>query len=957
MRLPSLPGLVFLALIAFLVLPSAAVFWTDWLWYIETGYLPVFQKSLRAQGLTFGASFAFAFGFLYGNLRLARASFRQPQLVLGATVDGRPVIVESRRIERLALYGSLVVALLTALSMAGAWLQFLQFTYGVPFGHTDPIFGRDISFYVVRFPVWDDLQARLFMLTLLALVSSFAVYLISGNVLLESRWGFALWPRVEFRPRVRLHLALLVALLLLLLAFGTWLEGPRMLLTDSDVLFGAGYADIHARLPILRVKFVILIGAAVLAALHAVMARRWLLPLGLALYAATVVGGGIYAGVVQRFVVTPNEMIKEQPFLIHNIAATRRAFGVDDVVEREMSGDAELTKEAISAHSETIENVRLWDHQPLLQTFGQVQEIRTYYDFHSVDNDRYVIDGRYRQVMLSARELNTESLPNPTWVNERLTFTHGYGLTLGPVNEATREGLPVLFIKDLPPVSSVDLRVDEPSLYYGELSSDYVLVRSREPEFHYPRGEDNVTSVYKGTGGVQVGGFLRRLAFAVRFKATNLLVTAQITPESRVLFHRRIDDRVRTIAPFLTYDKDPYLVIHDGRLFWMQDAYTTTTNYPYSTPARGRRAESINDINYIRNSVKVVTDAYNGTTVFYLADPNDPLAATMARVFPTLFKPLGEMPQGLREHIRYPEDIFDLQAHVYATYHMTNPGVFYNKEDQWEVPSLESAPAADARARTAVPMEPYYTVMRLPGERRAEFIQMLPFTPRLKDNLSAWMVARSDGEHYGKLMVFQFPKQNLVYGPRQVVARISQDEVISPQITLWSQQGSTVIQGTLLVIPIEESLLYVQPLYLRAANGRIPELKRVIVAYKDKRRDRIVMAETLSDALAQVFTDSPRAGDTPAEPEDPATPPAPGAPKAAPPAPLQPLQPLRPGATCAELAAQARSHSTRMDLALRDLNFTQFGQEWEKLKQGHEAMRTAPGCASVAPAAPRPPRD
>ena len=937
--------MVFLALVAFLILPSAAVFWTDWLWYIETGYLPVFQKSLRAQALTFGASFAVAFAFLYGNLRLARASFRQPQLVLGSTVDGRPVIVESRRIDNVALYGSLVVALLTSLSMTGAWMDFLRFAYGVPFGQTDPIFGRDISFYVFRFPVWDDLQARLFMLTLLSLAGSFAVYLISGNVLLESRWGFALWPRVEFRPRVRLHLALLVSLLLLLLAFGTWLDGPRMLLTDSDVLFGAGYADIHARLPFLRVKLVILMAAALLAALHAVLARRWLLPLGLGLYVATVLAGGLYAGIVQRFIVTPNEQINEQPFLIHNIAATRRAFGVDHVQERELSGDAELTKEAIAAHRDTIENVRLWDHQPLLQTFGQVQEIRTYYDFNSVDNDRYVIDGRYRQVMLSARELNTESLPNPTWVNERLTFTHGYGLTLGPVNEATREGLPVLFIKDLPPVSSVDLRVDEPSLYYGELASDYVLVRSKEPEFHYPRGEDNVMSVYNGTGGVPVGGFLRRLAFAARFKATNLLVTAQITPESRVLFHRRIDDRVRAIAPFLTYDKDPYLVINDGRLFWMQDAYTSTRNYPYSTPMSGRRPGSIEDVNYIRNSVKVVTDAYNGTTVFYLADPGDPLVVTIARVFPTLFKPLSEMPQGLREHIRYPEDIFDLQAHVYATYHMTNPGVFYNKEDQWEVPSLESAPAGDARARTAAPMEPYYTVMRLPGEARAEFIQMLPFTPRLKDNLSAWMVARSDGEHYGKLMVFQFPKQNLVYGPRQVVARISQDEVISPQITLWSQQGSTVIQGTLLVIPIDESLLYVQPLYLRAQNGRIPELKRVIVAYKDKRRDRIVMAETLPEALAQGFSAEPlpappgRTGDTPA-PVEP-SPPAAGA------IPASPV--VRPGSTCAQLNSQMLTVIERAERALRDGNFALYGEEWKKLRPLAEAMKAACGETSVSP--------
>jgi uncharacterized protein len=705
---------------------------------------------------------------------------------------------------------------------------------------------------------------------------------------------------------------------------------------------------VHARLPILRVKQVILVAAAAMAALHAVAARRWLLPAALGLYAATVLAGGLYAGLVQRFVVTPNEQIKEQPFLVHNIAATRRAFGVDHVVERELSGEAELTQATINAHRETIENVRLWDHQPLLQTFGQVQEIRTYYDFNSVDNDRYVINGRYRQVMLSARELNTESLPNPTWVNERLTFTHGYGVTLGPVNEATTEGMPVLFIKDLPPVSSVDLRVEEPSIYYGELSSDYVLVRSKEPEFHYPRGEDNVMSVYKGTGGVPVGGFLRRLAFAVRFQATNLLVTAQITPESRVLFHRRIDDRVRAIAPFLTYDRDPYLVINDGRLFWIQDAYTTTTNYPYSTPTTGRGANGIENVNYIRNSVKVVIDAYNGTTSFYIADPADPLAVTLSRVFPTLLKPLHEMPQGLRAHIRYPEDIFDLQAHVYATYHMTNPGVFYNKEDQWEVPSLESAPAPDTRSRAAAPMDPYYTVMRLPGEGRAEFIQMLPFTPRLKDNLSAWMVARSDGENYGQLMVFQFPKQTLVYGPRQVVARINQDEVISPQITLWSQQGSTVIQGTLLVIPIEESLLYVQPLYLRAAGGRIPELKRVIVAYKDLKRDRIVMAETLQQALSQVFSAEAGRGRPDVAGDDAADPPAGGQPTAA-----APDAGVKPGATLADLAAQANAHFTRAMAAQRQGNWALYGEEQEKLRQVLEAMSRMTGGRG---AAPRPPR-
>ena len=432
------------------------------------------------------------------------------------------------------------------------------------------------------------------------------------------------------------------------------------------------------------------------------------------------------------------------------------------------------------------------DLQPLLDTFGQIQEIRTYYEFASVDNDRYVVDGQYRQTMVSSRELNSGSLPNRSWINERLQYTHGFGVALGPVNQVTQEGLPMLFIQDLPPRSDTDLTVTQPSIYFGELSNDYVLVNTRTDEFHYPQGDNNVSVRYDGSGGVELGNLFRRLLFSLRFRSYEILVSGQLSAESRLIYHRNIADRVATIAPFLRYDSDPYLVIADGRLFWIRDAYTVSGNYPYATPVGDR-------INYIRNSVKVVIDAYNGTTTFYLAQPDDPLATTLGKVFPDLLQPLDAMPETLRSHIRYPEGIFALQTAMYSTYHMTNPAVFYNREDEWEVPVIDSEQ-----------MEPYYTIMRLPGEQRAEFIQMLPFTPRGKNNLAAWMVARSDGEHYGKMLVFQFPKQKVVFGPSQIVARINQDQEISPQITLWNQQGSEVIQGTLLVIPIEEALLYIQ---------------------------------------------------------------------------------------------------------------------------------------------------
>ena len=511
--------------------------------------------------------------------------------------------------------------------------------------------------------------------------------------------------------------------------------------------------------------------------------------------------------------------------------------------------------------------------------------------------------------MLSARELNTSSLPNRTWINERLTFTHGYGVTLGPVNQMTLEGLPVLFLKDIPPQSSIpaDIAVTEPSIYFGELSSDYVLVNTTAREFHYPKGNDNVDTAYTGTGGVPVGGLWRKLLFSLGFQSFQILLSNDVTAQSRILYHRNIGDRIATIAPFFRYDGDPYLVISGGRLFWIRDGYTVTGRYPYSTPA-------LNGVNYIRNSIKVVVDAYNGTTDFYLADPDDPLVLTLAAVFPGFLKPLESMPADLRRHLRYPEAIFALQTSMYSTYHMTNPVVFYNKEDQWEVPAIDAE-------GNPVPMQPYYTIMRLPGEDRAEFIQMLPLTPRGKDNLAAWMVARSDQSQYGKLQVFQFPKQKVIYGPRQIVARINQDQEISPQITLWNQQGSQVIQGTLLVIPIEESLLYVRPLYLKASEGRIPELKRVIVAYQNQ----IVMSETLEGAIDRIFG----GGRSPSVSEASASAPIPG------------TLPPPPAATSDRnaLLTQARGHYQRALQAQRDGNWALYGEEIRLLGELLEKLK------------------
>jgi uncharacterized membrane protein (UPF0182 family) len=739
------------------------------------------------------------------------------------------------------------------------------------------------------------------------MVGAGGLYFVAGQITLTP---FGL--RVE--DRARQHLTWLAAGFFLVLAMGAWLSRVQEIVMPSGIIQGATYADAYARMPAALALTAAAIVAAGLAVASATTRSTRLLIAGAAVYAVTLLAGEGYAAMLQRFSVTPNEQDRETPFMQYNIAATRAAFALENVEERELPGGASLSREAIENNRATLDNVRLWDHQPLLETFGQLQEIRPYYDFVSVDNDRYPINGQSRQVMLSVREMNPAALQNRTWINERLVFTHGYGLTLGPVNEVTSDGFPVLFVRDLPPVTTVDLNISQPGIYFGELANDYVIVRTRAQEFDYPKGEDNVYSQYAGTGGIPVGSFWSKLLFALHFRSYQIVLSDDITNESRLIFDRQIRRRVSKIAPFLVLDDDPYPVVSDGRIFWIQDAYTVTDRYPYSTAA--------GNVNYIRNSVKVVIDAYHGTVTFYHADTTDPIAQTIAKIFPNLMRPLGDMPEDLRNHIRYPEGIFQIQSAVYATYHMTNPAVFYNKEDQWEAPAVDSG--GESRR-----MEPYYTMMKLPGEQSLEFIQMLPFTPRRRDNLASWMVARSDGEHYGKLQVFQFSKQTLVFGPAQVVARINQDQVIAPQITLWNQQGSQVIQGTLMVIPIEESLIYVRPLYLRAQNGRIPELTRVIVAYQN----RIVMEPTLDQAIARLFGDgdraaaaaTSRASATTSSPTPPAAP-ATGA----------------PAGTAPEwdrLAADARATYQRALEAQKAGDWAKYGEEIRRLGEMLERMR------------------
>jgi hypothetical protein len=883
-----------------LVVPSFAALYTDWLWFLEVGHKQVFVRTLSARLLLGGVVFLVAFAVLYANVRFAQGALRGRAFTVVGPQGVRSIAFDMGRLRPLFYLGATVAALLIAMSASGKWDVWLMARNAVPFGTNDPILGYDISFYLFQLPFLQFVQNLALMIVVLAAIVVGGVHFAGQNLMMDPVRGLLIG------HAARRHLSALIAALFLILAFRAWLDIPELLTSPSGIVYGASYVDASARIP---VRWVLVVAACLgaLLALYQITTQR-LLPLLIAagLYVGVALAGGAYAMILQRLVVAPNEQVRETPYITHAIAATRVGFALDQVVERQISGEATLTPADIERNAATFDNVPLWNDQPLLDTFGQIQEIRTYYDFVSVDNDRYVIDGEYRQIMLSAREMNSSALPSGTWINERLTFTHGYGLTLGPVNEVTNVGLPVLFIKDLPLTSTVDLEVTQPAIYFGELSNDHVFVKTATQEFDYPRGDANVFGTYQGGGGVSVGTFLRRLLFAIRFRSPDTLFSPNLTAESRVLLYRRISERVQRIAPFLVYDTDPYLAISNGRLVWIQDAYTVSSRYPYSTPSAG-------GINYIRNAVKVTVDAYDGTVVFHLVDTEDPIAATLGRVFPELFQPLSDMPEDLRQRLRYPTGIFALQAAMFATFHMTNPATFYNREDQWDVPALGEGVGA-------APMTPYYTIMKLPGETAPEYIQMLPYTPRQKDNLAAWMVARSDGDNYGQLMVFQLPKQTVIFGPRQIAARISQDQVIAPQITLWNQQGSEVIQGALLVIPIEESLVYIRPMYLRAANGRIPELKRVVVAYQNQ----IVMEETLDAALARLF-------------------PAGGA-REAPRATAQPARPVEPAASgaLAELAAQAQRHYESALRAQREGDWAQYGEEIQQLGEVLQRMRGQP---------------
>lgn len=805
-----------------------AHFVTDWYWFNALGYRTVFLTEVGTRvGLWIGGA-TVALVFLWLNLRVAQRGVA-PHLVLRTSAGVTVALATLLRRMGWGVAAFLAAAMGTAAS--SAWLTLLKWRHAVPFGEADPVFGRDIGYYVFTLPAISAVLQFVVSLALLGLLVTLPVYILRRDIV-----GFR--RRITIEPEAQMHLASLLALLLLAVA-GTalFVSRPSLLFSTTGPLVGASYTDLVVRAPM----FVVLAVVATVGAVVVIVGAR-----SRQLVRNAAVAGGLYLGVfllgtaaaaaLQKFGVAPNELERERTQIARHIAATRRAWGLEAVQVRDLTGEATLTAADIAANQGTLRNVRLWDRAPLLQTFQQLQEIRTYYDFVSVDDDRYTVDGEYRQVLLSARELNPASLPTRNFINERLTYTHGMGLTLSPPNQVSPEGLPELLIKDLPPQSSVSLQVTQPRIYFGELAGGYVFVNTDQREFDYPMGDSTAFFVYDGAAGVRVGGLFRKLLFSLRFGSIDILLTDLIRPDSRVLFYRNIQERAARALPFLTWDADPYLVITDeGRLVWMLDGYTSSDRYPYAQPVGG-------GANYVRSSVKVVVDAYDGTVDAYLADPADPVVRTYGAIFEGIVHPMEDMPADIRRHVRWPSDLFRTQASLYTTYHMDDPNVFYAREDQWQIP---------ASTTTGAGTDPFlrHIVMRLPGEPHEEYILMTPFTPRQKDNLAAWMVSRSDGEHYGELVVYRFPRQSLVFGPAQVSGRINQDTEISRQISLWDQRGSQVIRGNLLVIPIAEALLFVQALYLRAEGGQIPELRRVIVAYQNQ----VVMEETLEAAMARLF--------------------------------------------------------------------------------------------------------
>ena len=914
----------------------------EWLWFENLGFSPVLWTMLLSKfgfGLVVWLLLALIIGAnIYAANRLSPRNGTGGGFKFAddyVSQFGLPAATPKTLVTAFILFLTFYIAL----KGSTQWDLLLRYLYQQPFGSTDPIFNRDIGFYLFSLPFYIFIQNGLLVLFVVAAVATMGWYLKNGALKIEGDFSSVqgappAMPKITFAENVKKHLIFLGGIVVLLLAWAYQLKMFGLLYSDQGPAFGASYTDVHIKIIAYKVIILVSIGFAAVLFFNAFKFKIKIIWFSSVIWIGVVlVLGTGFPILVQKFIVKPNELAKETPYIAYNIDYTRKAYNLDKIKVVNFEVNNRLDAEDIKQHDVTIQNIRIWDERPLLQTYRQIQAIRLYYDFNNVDVDRYLVDKQYRQIMLAARELVVNKLPAQanTWVNRHLTYTHGYGLAASPVNEVTSEGLPRLFIKDLPPSFEPDLNVVRPEIYYGEKTDDYVLVKTKAREFDYPKGDKNVYTTYQGKGGIHIKSFFRRLLFAIEFLDPQILFTTYLNPESRIMFKRRISRRTNAIAPFLDYDGDPYLVVSSGKLYWIQDAYTTSAMYPYSQRYQGTLKKR--RLNYIRNSVKVTIDAYNGDVAFYMIDEKDPIVKTYARIFPDLFKPFKEMPTDLKAHIRYPKDLYNIQMETYTKYHMEDVQVFYNQEDLWQIPD-------EVYGERRQKMEPYYIIIKLPQDQKEEFFLMTPFTPSKKDNMIGWLAARCDLPDYGNLLVYKLPKEKLVYGPMQIEARVDQQTEISRELSLWGQRGSRVIRGNLLVIPVSDTFIYVEPVYLEAIQeenkmpstdtsqtgggakskrtgareqpqmevaraASLPELKRVIVAFDN----RLIMEKNLDKALSSILDIeiSPKQGATQ-------------------------ISPQKKGEGLSELGATALDHYNNAKAYLRDGDWTGYGRELESLE-------------------------
>ena len=903
-------GLFGIAFLIFILASPIIWFFTELQWYTALGLSDVFTTRLVLQTVLFVGSLALAFVYLAANVIIALRIRSGPGL---RAVGIRRSSIRSP-IALIGLIGAALIALILSGGAGSQWQTLALYQHATNTGITDPVLGQDVSFYLLTLPFLHS-------------VVNWALGLVFMSVLLAG--GLYAWRGDTFdlnlSPRSIAHLSILLGIFALTLAAWSWIGRYDLLYAhNSTVVWGAAYTDVNARLPFYTFQAgagIVLAGVLIV---NAWVRRLWL-PLGAAgIWVLLLIIGQVYPGIVQSFFVTPSAQSYELPYIVREISGTRAAYGLTNVTVSNFTGDQPLTLPEVQNDQVTVNNLRLWDYGPLKTTYDQLQTIRTYYTFNDIDIDRYTIAGQYQQLEISAREFDFANLPASAqqWVNQHLVYTHGYGVAASPVNAVVGEGLPDYVVGDLPPTGP--LQVTQPAIYFGELTNDYALAPSNTREFDYPQGSQDVFTTYTGTHGVPMTE-LNKTLWSLKLGDFNLLVSSQVSSQTQMLYRRNIVDRAQELAPFLTFDSDPYVVVVDGRTYWILDAYTTGSTYPYSqTTSFPQNSSNPTDINYVRNSVKVIIDAYEGTTDFYVIDPKDPIIKAYQATFPSLFKPIDAMPAGLRAHLRVPIDLFDTQVQVYATYHITDPKVFFAREDVWDIPTAQTAPGS-----AAVPVQPYYVLFRLPGEQNPEFLLIMPFTPRGKQNMVSWVAARNDGAHYGEYVSYILPKDKVIFGPQQVASRINQDPAISRDFTLFHQAGSSVVQGNLLVVPIGDSFLYFEPIYLQATSASgLPELKKVILADSVN----VAYADTLQQAIDQlVGTSAPPPSTTPT------------------PTTFTPAQVVQ----VANLVTQANLHYTAAYAALKAGDLTTFANEMatvgQLLQQLQQITGVAPTTTSPSP--------